>query len=550
MIGNARIGFGRFAVGIALVGASVVLSGGQAAMAAGYGRAIVTGNFDGAGAWDRDEIAVGAPWDNWGGTETGSVTVYWRDRNNRSTWLHDFLDQNRLNDPTMFTGGGDGGVEDYDHFGHTLAVGDFDGDGFKDLAIGVWEEDIGAAADAGCVHVLYGATSGPNGMPFRQSTTYLTRAAVFADVLPATPTAGDWFGYSLAAGDFDGDGRDDLAVGAPGVTVNGQALAGAVFLFYSGGATFPTNNEWTLVEGGPFSPTGTPQAGDYFGYAVAAGNFNGDSANSRQIMDLAVGAPLEDSGPEPYAGNVFVYSGRTSQPPNTANNVVLDSGVLGHLAGFGMSLVAADFNARSDARFDDLAIGAPYEGYSGAVYDGGVYVLYGSSSGLDNTTSPRQSWASISFSSVCSGYTSRQDYGYFGLTLTAGDAINDPNGGCQGQGCNPKELIIGAPNRSSAGAVNNGQIFVLKGTNDPNILLAPVAGGNACLNGPSTAFASGGLYGLTVAVGFLGNYPNQPVGSQPAADIVAGTAGIDKFSIRYGDLTDVSSQYTVFDWPW
>lgn len=62
------------------------------------------------------------------------------------------------------------------------------------------------------------------------------REHIFPDVLPATPETGDWFGYSLAAGDFNGDGLDDLAVGAPGVAFNGQGAAGAVFLFYSAGS--------------------------------------------------------------------------------------------------------------------------------------------------------------------------------------------------------------------------------------------------------------------------------------------------------------------------
>jgi hypothetical protein len=529
----------------------VLMVGLPAEASVGFGRSIAVGDFDnftGLVSWDRDDMAVGAPWDDWGGVQTGSVTVYWRDHSDRSAWHVDYLDQNRLGGD-LFVGGGDGGAEDFDRFGRTLAVGDFDGDGFEDLAIGTWEEDIGAVADAGCVHVLYGASSGPNGMPFRPNTAYLTRERIFPDVLPATPETGDWFGFSLAAGDFNGDGLDDLAVGAPGVSVNGQGAAGAVFLFYSAGSNFPSGSEWTMVEGEQFSPAGNPAAGDYFGYAVAAGNFDGDLDGSRPIEDLAIGAPGEDSYGETLAGNVFVYSGKTNMPLDDTNIFVADSGVQGQRASFGLSLVGADFNSSLSARFDDLAIGAPEVGYSGVVADGEVHVIYGGAGGF-SPSSFRQTWSSASFGSACGAFTSPQSYGYFGLTLAAGDIINDPNGGCQGQGCNPKELVIGAPWRSAFGATNNGQVFVLRGINDPANHLAPVVGGNACLTGPSTAFANSGLYGLTVAVGALGSYSGQPIGSGPAADIVVGSAGIDKFSLRFGELTDVSSQSQVFDWPW
>ena len=63
----------------------------------------------------------------------------------------------------LFVQGG-GGVSDaaepFDFFGNALAAGDFDNDGFIDLAIGVPGEDIGTIADAGAVNVLYGSASG------------------------------------------------------------------------------------------------------------------------------------------------------------------------------------------------------------------------------------------------------------------------------------------------------------------------------------------------------------------------------------------------------
>ena len=105
-----------------------------------------------------------------------------------------------------------GTAEFLDRFGEALAAGDFNGDGFADLAGGASGEDVGGVRDAGAVSVLYGAAGG------------LTTAGgrLFTQVGSAAEEQ-DWFGWALAAGDFNRDGFADLAVGAPYETV-GSAL--------------------------------------------------------------------------------------------------------------------------------------------------------------------------------------------------------------------------------------------------------------------------------------------------------------------------------------
>jgi hypothetical protein len=104
--------------------------------------------------------------------------------------------------------------------------------------------------------------------------------------------------------DFNGDGFDDLAVGAPGEAVGGLFGAGAVNVLYglavgshgeadsgasAGGAVNILYGSAGGLTGGPqfFQPT--PETNDRFGASLAAGDFNGD-----EFFDLAVGAPLED----------------------------------------------------------------------------------------------------------------------------------------------------------------------------------------------------------------------------------------------------------------
>lgn len=101
------------------------------------------------------------------------------------------------------------------------AAGDFNGDGFDDLAIGVPAEDLGAVTGAGAVSVLLGSATGLTDV----GNQLWTQDS--AGILDAAETD-DQFGDALAVGDFNGDGFADLAVGVHFEDVGAAALAGAV----------------------------------------------------------------------------------------------------------------------------------------------------------------------------------------------------------------------------------------------------------------------------------------------------------------------------------
>lgn len=264
-----------------------------------------------------------------------------------------------------------------------IASGDFDGDGHDDMAIGVPGEDVLDGSkdveNAGAVNIIYGGDDRlePDGNQiWHQNQPGVADFSAFEDR----------YGFALAAGDFDGDGRDDLAVGVPGENIDHEGQAGAVHVLYGSGNGLSAAGDqiWTQNSQGIQE---TAEEFNEFGAALAAGNLGRGPQD-----DLVIGVPdesLPDPGNPDFANAGIVHTLYGSNSGLTAENDQLwhqdVQGVIGVAASdehFGFSLAIADFGR---SPHNDLAIGVRRD-TSGTANDvpdaGAVNVLYGSDGGL------------------------------------------------------------------------------------------------------------------------------------------------------------------------
>jgi FG-GAP repeat protein len=370
-----------------------------------YGAALVWADFNGDGYGD---LAIGepkAPFNEIFSPEAGDVMVHYGSANGL---------QASLGVQVVVQGNASGRVgvgdspEGYDHFGAVLAAGDINGDGYHDLVIGVPDEDYDLfTPDAGMIHVVFGS---PTGLVDGTAQT-LTQGT---SGVSGAPESGDRIGFALAVGDFNGDGYADVAVGEPFEDIGTKTDAGAVQVFYGSSTGLRTDNDRFFDQS---DLNNTPEAGDHFGWSLAAGKF--DSGN---YTDLAIGSPGEDFNTSSAfisnIGLVLVMFGSSSglQTTNPQGFLLGNGGITQPKAAgdqFGYSLTAWNFG---NGDRSDLVIGIPYRDVTlstGTVVTdaGALLVLYGQSTGL--TTTGYQFWTLASPGVLGSPQTS----GRFGYAL-------------------------------------------------------------------------------------------------------------------------------------
>jgi hypothetical protein len=409
-----------------------------------------------------------------------------------------------------------------DYFGRTLAIGDFDGDGYHDLAVGVLFEDLSGLVNAGVVHIIYGTSTGlsANGDQLFDQEDATSATTVEAD---------DRFGFSLAAGDFNGDGYDDLAVGSPTEDINADVDAGVVIVMYGSSSGLTGSGSQWIDQA---DVDGTVEEGDYFGHALVAGDFDGDG-----YADLAIGATGEDLGGFENAGCVNVVYGSTSGLYASSFDDLWHqnrAGIAGNCEAddrFGATLAAADFDG--DGK-DDLVIGVPGEDVEtgGDFEDAGmIHVIYGTTFGLSSGGS--QLMYQNNFHTT---WTASEDGDGFGASLAAADFNGDGYA----------DLVVGTPKEDWNSDVDAGVIQFIPGTSGG---LDPAAADgfteDDLLNG--AAINGGEQFGYALAAGDINNdgYNDLAIGT-PFEDL-SGSADAGTVFVIYGQASGFSMDNDYFD---
>lgn len=433
------------------------------------------------------DLAVGAPHGTVGGmAKAGYVSVVYGSQGGVDPARHAVISQN--------TAGVPGAAETGDTFGTTVVPADFNHDGYTDLAVGAPGEDVGSAVDAGLITILWGS---PDGL--------VTATAVDTG---ATPNQG--IGGRLAAGDFDGDGTQDLETGlgyqelrllakigtdgkvgltsdvklwqTAGIPVNlhsfaagdingdglsdlvaivtdqdeGDSLRGYIFLGTSDGA---------------FSSRGfarSPEGYRLSGETVAIGDLNGDGYGDIVIGHSNDGFDSDQDLPTKGGALGIAYGGPNGQSTTIApvwiNQDTAGVPGVGEFGdGMGTSVAVGDVNGDGYA---DVVTGVSGEDFSGLTNAGSFLMLRGSAKGLTGTGSQVFSQDSAGLP----GASENQDR--FGSQIAVIPAT----------GSDRAQVAVGDPDENAG----NGAVWVLHGTSTGLTGTGTANFGSATMGAPAT----------------------------------------------------------------
>jgi VCBS repeat-containing protein len=274
------------------------------------------------------------------------------------------------------------GVSANDQSGRSVSnAGDVNGDGFDDVIIGAHRDDPNGKAESGASFVVFGKENGHVELSAVEVNGQHGLGFVINGV-----GAGDYAGQSVsAAGDVNGDGFDDLLVGAP-LTDPNDEWSGSAYLVYGKNDNVPVALSALRTDAnlGGFVIQGLAE-GNFTGQSVSdAGDVNGDGYD-----DIIIGA--HKAGPnDPASGASYVIYGRPDVGGNKIGTAIDLTEIEADTGGFVINGVAENdqsglsVSGAGDVNgdgFDDVIVGAPFDDPNGDL-SGASFVVFGSAEGV------------------------------------------------------------------------------------------------------------------------------------------------------------------------